>query len=364
VTREVSNNVAQVRQRKGWSASTLAAKAGVTRQAIYAIESGAYVPNTAVSLRLAEVLEVSMDSLFRLAVKDSCDDLLAKCEPDIKLGTQVQLGRVDGELVAVAPSSPGCYLPVSDAVTGPRAGKKIRVRPHARDNRLENRLIIAGCDPATSILARYLQRAGVEAVLVHRNSAESLSLLKNKSVHIAGTHLGDASAISSRFSRNTVTITSLATWQEGLITGGSHSQRIKSVEDLARKQIRFVNREKGAGTRLLLDNALARLGIKASQIRGYQREAPGHLAAAAEVNTGAADCCIATEVAARAFGLTFIPLTTARYDLVIRRADLDLPPMRAFFDVLTDARFRRELSASARYDTALTGTQVVSNSAN
>ncbi len=357
---EIANNLAALRKRARWSASALATEIGISRQAIYAMEAGTYVPNTAVALQLAQTLGVGVEEIFRLESQPASNILLAHCDADIQSGMAVQLGRINGRLVAVQPSPPEWYLPASDAVADSAAQTgRVKVRVHRSQPDLENHLIIAGCDPATSILSRHLQRAGVEPILVHRNSSQALSLLKQGRVHIAGTHLHDDSAIPKSFARSAVTIVSFATWEEGLIVAPGNPKRIKTVEDLARKSVRFVNREQGAGTRLLLDNELRRLHIAPPQIRGYDREAPGHLAAALHVRNGTADGCIATEAAARAFGLTFVPLQTARYDLVMRRQHLNLPGMRALCDTITRADFRRELTASTSYDTTVTGARVL-----
>ena len=272
----------------------------------------------------------------------------------------LQLARVDGRLIAAPPTPLDCYLPAGDALAGSTVtAGRVRVRVHRQEDTFDDRLLIAGRDPAMSILARHLQRHRVQAVLVHQNSSNSLSLLKQGRVHIAGTHLRGESAITSRFSRTAVAVVSFATWQEGLVTAAGNPKRIKSIEDLTRKGIRFVNREVGAGTRQLLDDMLAGLHIRGSQVRGYNREAPSHLAGASEVKTGTADCCIATEAAARVFGLTFIPLQTARYDLVFRRAHQELPTVRALLDAIVESNFRRELSAAAAYDTGVTGARVL-----
>lgn len=359
---EITNNLAQIRKRNGYSASLLAAEVGVSRQAIYAIEAGAYMPNTALSLRLAQALGVSIDDIFQLKKQParSVKANLIAGHADLQPGQMLQLARVNHRLLAALPAPLDWYLPASDAVAGSIAvAGRVQVRVHRQEDMFDDRVVIAGCDPAMSILARHLQTAGVRAILVHQNSANSLSLLKKGCVHVAGTHLRGDSAIRNRFSQQAIAVVSFANWQEGLVTAAGNPKRIKKIEDLARKGIRFVNRELGAGTRLLVDTALARLHMKPSQIHGYDCEAPGHLAAALQVKTGVADCCIATEAAARVFGLAFVPLETARYDLVIHRSHLALPAVRALLDTIVRSNFRRELSGSAGYDTAVTGTRVL-----
>jgi molybdate-binding protein len=234
------------------------------------------------------------------------------------------------------------------------------------ERQFQNRVLIAGCDPAISVLARYVQTAGSELVLAHRNSSQALELLKERYVHVAGTHLRDESsgesnlpAIARLFPRNSVAVVSFAVWEEGIVTARGNPKAIRGVEDLARPDVTIVNREAGAGSRELLDAHLKRLKIAASTIRGYRVEAPGHLPAAWKVQTGEADACIATRAAARLFGLGFVPLVSERYDLAIRRQHLDLPGIRALLDVLNRSQFRRELDSLGGYDTTAAGQRML-----
>ncbi len=181
------------------------------------------MPNTALSLRLAQALGVNIEELFRLkhvTERQTGHSLKADLLPSRSEscpGQMVQLCRMDGRLIAAQPAPLDWYLPPTDGVIGSKASAgKVQVRPHQSNETFDNRLIIAGCDPAMSLLARRLQTAGVQAVLVHQNSSSALSLLKQGRVHIAGTHLRDPSAIHSRFSRNAVAVISFAIWQEGL----------------------------------------------------------------------------------------------------------------------------------------------------
>ena len=137
----------------------------------------------------------------------------------------------------------------------------------------------------------------------------------------------------------------------------SRTRNIKSVADLAGSSIRIVNRELGSGSRALLDLELKRAGVDAHQVRGYQQLVDGHLSAAWHVQAGLADCCVATEASARAFDLGFVPLTTERYDLVIRRRHLDLAGIQILLDTLNRASFRRELESLGGYDTRATGSR-------
>jgi molybdate-binding protein len=231
---------------------------------------------------------------------------------------------------------------------------------------LANRILVAGCDPGISVLARHVLRAGVELVVAPRNSSQALMLLKQGAVHVAGTHLRDEAsgesnlpAIHRIFARNTVAVVTLAVWEEGLVLAPGNPKSIRSVADFARRDVGIVNRETGAGSRLLLDAHLDRLGLAGPKVRGYDRLAGGHLPAAWQVRAGAVDCCIATRAAARVFGLDFIPLASERYDLAIRRQHRDHPPVAALLDTLNRASFRRELEGLGGYDTSAAGRRLL-----
>jgi molybdate-binding protein len=116
-----------------------------------------------------------------------------------------------------------------------------------------------------------------------------------------------------------------------------------------------MNREKGSGSRDLLDTGLRQFGIEAENVRGYDAIAYSHLAAAFTVASGAADCCIAPRSAARCFGLGFIPLAAERFDLALAQASLNLPATRALLDTLNRSHLQKKLHSIAGYDTSHTG---------
>jgi molybdate-binding protein/DNA-binding XRE family transcriptional regulator len=375
---EIENHLGTLRQKRGISAAQLARTVGVTRQTIYAMEAGSYVPNTAVALRLAQALEVKVEDLFTLPQAEptglrSEEVTLLPGSEALHPGQPVQLCRVNKRLVASPPSPVPWYFPVSDAVviSAPAAGKvpkngrtDVQIFDAADDFR--NRILIAGCDPGISVLAHHLQSAGVELVLAHRNSSQSLKLLKEGCVHIAGTHLRDETSgesnlpeIGRMFPKNAVAVITFAVWEEGIVTAQANPKNIHGIDDLARRDVTIVNREQGAGSRALLDSALKRLGMDSKNVRGYNRIAPGHLQAAWQVQSGQADCCIATRAASRVFGLGFIPLVSERYDLAIRRQHLDMPSIQVLLDTLNRSNYRRELESLGGYDTRAAGQRLL-----
>jgi molybdate-binding protein/DNA-binding XRE family transcriptional regulator len=373
-TQRIETHLGALRRKRGLSAIQLAAAAGVSRQTIYAMEAGTYVPNTAVALRLAQALHATVEELF--ALPDAAAQPALRAEratllpgsPALQTGQPVQLCQVDRRLIASAPSAIPWYFPATDAVVDDESAPKGKaaVRIFGAEEDFANRILVAGCDPGISVLSRHALAAGTELVLAHRNSSQALALLKEGAVHVAGTHLRDEAsgesnlpAVARLFPKNSVAVVSFAVWEEGILIARGNPKNIRGIEDLVREDIVIVNRERGAGSRALLDSQLKKLGLDGAQINGYEITAPGHLPAAWQVQSGAADCCLATRAAARIFGLGFIPLVTERYDLVVRRRHLDLPRMQNLLDTLSRSRFRRELEGLGGYDTKVAGDRLL-----
>ena len=368
----IQNNLAHYRQKRGLSAIQLAREIGVSRQTIYAMETGSYVPNTLLALKLARSLDVTVEDLFRLeetelAAKTEAVELLPS-DQEPQAGLPVQLCDVDSRLVAVLPTPIAWSLPPADGVlveAGKRAGRG-KVQLFQDEKHFRRRLLIAGCDPGISVLLRHLQREGVEAVVSYRNSSQSLDLLKRGLIHVAGTHLRDEAtgesnlpAVRRQFPKGSVAVISYAIWQEGIVVARGNPKNIKGVEDLGRRDVSIVNREAGSGSRFLLDSHLDRAGVAPDSVRGYQNMASGHLPAAWQVKNGLVDCCLATKTAACVFGLDFIPLQNERYDLVIREENLSHPGVQILLDTLGRTAFRRELEGLGGYDTRIAGDRLV-----
>jgi molybdopterin molybdotransferase/putative molybdopterin biosynthesis protein len=354
----VRNRLAEVRQKRCVAAAELARRAGISRQTIYAMEAGDYIPNTAVALKLARELEVPVEELFRLESDRAEPPRTVETEligaGDRFAGSPIEICRVNGKLVGVpALTAPWQLVPADGLLVD--AGRSTVQLFEEEPN--EPRLLAAGCDPATSVLARHLARAGVRLVTAAVNSSVALDLLKRRLVHVAGTHLKDeASALRTQFPRKGVAVFAFAVWEEGLVLARGNPKGIRGVADLAQADVRLAPREAGSGSRQLLDRELAAAGIPARAVRGYDElPAAGHLPAAWRVYNGMADCCVATRSAARAFGLDFVPLASERYDLVIRREHLATTAVERLLDTLAQAAFRRELEGLCGYDTRETG---------
>jgi putative molybdopterin biosynthesis protein len=148
-----------------------------------------------------------------------------------------------------------------------------------------------------------------------------------------------------------------ARWQEGLLTREADRARIRGVSDLARKDVRVVAREAGAGAQRLLERAMASAGVPVRVAQRAPVRAAGHLDVARVIAQGGADVGIATADAAHAFGLRFVPLADERYDLIIPSALLTDVRLARLFDMLASQAFRRDLDALG-YDTTRAGQTV------
>jgi len=364
----------EIREQRGVSAAELAKLTAVSRQTIYAIEAGDYVPNTSLALHLAKILEVRVEDLFQLEADLPAPpapvnvELLSEKQHASK-GQPVQLCRVGKRMMGVAASAQPLMLPMADGVVVENGARNHQARVQVFPGEMEEskRLLVAGCDPGMSLLAHHLARyQGVDLVVAPSTSQQALEWLRQGKVHVAGSHLRDTPSgeynvplVQRLFARGAVKVVTFAIWEQGLVVESGNPKNIRGVEDLARKDVRIVNREKGAGSRALLDLKLQEAGIAAGKLNGYGRVALGHLPAALAVSLGEADCCIAPRSAARAFGLAFLPLATERYDLVVRRQFLRMPAVEALLDLLHRAAIRRKLEMLAGYDTSHTGDVLV-----
>jgi len=369
VKSRVASRLGEIRKSRGVGASDLARRVQVSRQTIYAIEAGTYVPNTEVALNLARELEVTVDELFSL------EDASAKSPESISAevlsanaavkGQPVRICQIGSKWVSVPVSATPYYMAEADGVIN-RAGRsngRADVVVFAKDEASQKRLALAGCDPATGLLSRMVEKiSGVEIVSAAASSKLALTWLSEGKVHIAGSHLEDPKSgefnlpfIRKQFPGEDFSVITFARWEEGFVIAPGNPKGIKKIEDLGKKSVRFVNRELGSGSRALLDKLLAGAAMPGSAVQGYDRIAFGHLAAAYSVVSHEADACLATRSAAQAFRLDFVPLHSERYDLVLRRRTMELPAVRAFVDVLQRATLRRKLEVLAGYDTSQTG---------
>jgi putative molybdopterin biosynthesis protein len=301
------------------------------------------------------VLDATVEDLFALENEEKPAADVRAFEPlddtvTFEPGEPIQICRVGRRAIGIAPPLVPSWLPMADGIVG-NSGNSASMAGEPDD---ANRLLIAGCDPALSLLARHAREAGIDVVLASGNSARSLEWLRAGKIDIAGSHLNDPIDGGRAFS-----VVTFAFWEEGFVVRRGNPKAIRGAADLANPQVRFVNREEGSGSRRLFDSLMEAAGMKASKVKGSDAIVPGHLAAAWAVASGAADCCIAAGSAARRFGLDFIPLAAERFELVLHKRDLTKKAVQGVLDVLNRARFRRQLETIAGYDVSRAGETVV-----
>jgi molybdate-binding protein/DNA-binding transcriptional regulator YhcF (GntR family) len=220
-------------------------------------------------------------------------------------------------------------------------------------------------DPAISLIADHFPGVAPDHTLrvTFAGSLGGLIALAEGEADVAGSHLWDeeSGAYNRPFVRRLlpgrrVALLTLAHRRLGLIVPPANPAGVKGLEDLARPGMRFVNRQRGAGTRVWLDSRLRQLEIAPRQISGYDQEVPTHSAVAVAVAEGRADVGLGVEAAALAYELDFVPLTTERYDLVIPADTWTTPPIQALADWLAGEQARTAIARLGGYETAETGT--------
>jgi len=368
------NRLRVVRLQHTFSQGELAVRAGVTRQAISSIESNLYLPTTAVALRLASVLACRVEDLFSLAQPDEVVEgtfIGAFSSTGKTASTRVKVSTV-GKRIVVRPVN-GLGEVLSFTVPGDgflvdetgRTGGKVRVRL-SRDRRaIEQEISVAGCDPAIFLAGEHLRRQRDQTSVVGwaMGSMAALRALQQGEVHVAGLHLFDPSTGESNlpFLRRVLKgsgyeVVTFATWEEGLLVRPGNPKSIRSAGDLAEPTVRLVNREEGAGARLLLDQRLRAAGIDARAVKGYEQMVASHVEVARAVAGNQADVGVGIRSTAQLFGLDFMPLQTARYDLVVPKAYLKShPTLSHLFETLVSRQFRSEIDSLGGYDTQDTG---------
>ncbi len=371
IAADKSGAVKGARAAAGLSQSELARRAGISRQALGAIESGAYQPGVTVALKLARELGRTVEELFagedEAAAPVSAAWIGDETHPEPSPGARVALGRVGGRVIATPRPAPALSLAAAAGLVAGASGRRVSVEAFRTSGEIDSTLLVAGCDPGVSILADWLvrYRAAVSVVAIPCSSRAALEALAEGRVHVAGVHIRDprtgeynVAPARKRLGRRRAVFVNFARWEIGLGVRPERAAAVRGVGDLARPGIRIVNRELGSGARLALDEMLEKAGLEARSLAGYGRELGGHLEVAAAVRAGEADAGVTIRVAAEAYGLGFIPLREERYDLVVPASELEWPPVKAMLDALNSARFGRELSGLCAYDTSATGTVI------
>ena len=294
------------------------------------------------------------DDFVRVVVGKVGDKLLAA---PLSRGAGVITSLVQADGLALVPSG----------TQGMEAGEKIQVRMYRNRSEIEKTILAIGSHDLTlDLIAQFLAEHDRRLASANVGSQGGLVALKRGEAHIAGSHLLDPkdgtyniSYIRQYMPDIPVKVVALVGRDQGLIVKKGNPKGIKSLKDLTRHEVQFVNRQRGAGTRVLLDYHLNLMTVSKESIAGYYQEEYTHLGVASAVASGRADCGLGVAAAAQALDLDFIPLFQERYDLVIPKQFAEDELLAPLFDLLADARFREAVSKLKGYDVSVMGTLIL-----
>jgi len=296
-----------------------------------------------------------------------------------KLGVEeflrVKLGEVGGRIVATPlPRGAGTITSITEAdgiiripnhVEGINDTERVSaelLRPLAAIRRTI--VIVGSHDNSLDVLADQLKAGHSELTLSssHVGSMGGLMAIKRGVCHLAGIHLLDTedgsyniSYLKKYLPDTAVKLIHLVQRDQGLIVKPGNPKEIHGIEDLGRKDVSFINRQVGSGTRILLDYKLNQLGIKADAINGYQNEEFTHMAVAVSVLSGSEDAGLGIYAAAKALELYFMPVVTEQYDLVIPLEYFETEALQILLEIINSPAFKQRVEALGGYSTEKTG---------
>lgn len=289
---------------------------------------------------------------------------------------RVVVGKV-GEKTLAAPIARGAgvitslvradgLVVLSRGVQGVEAGESVDVRLMRSPREIEQTIFCIGShDVILDLLAQHLSEHERRLVSANVGSQGGLVALRRGEAHLAGAHLLDPETgeynlpyLKRYLPGVPVKVVGFVHREQGLIVRRGNPKGIRSLQDLLREDVIFINRQRGAGTRVLLDYHLNSMKIEPNQVHGYDDEEYTHLAVAAAVASGRADCGLGIPAAAQALELDFVPLFHERYDLVIPQVHAESDLLRPLFELLESQLFQNAVEALPGYDTRIMGTLI------
>lgn len=291
-------------------------------------------------------------------------------KPGLTEFIRVTLGRVGDKIIATPlPRAAGAItslvkadglLVVPALSEGLEEDRPVTAELLVRPEELGGTLVVLGShDNTLDLLATQLRRRDPRLRLAsgHVGSQGGLAALARGRAHFGGCHLFDPESgeynipyIRRLLPGLRLKLINLAWRQQGLMVAPGNPKQIRTLRDLARAGVRFINRQRGAGTRVLLDHLLREEGLSPADLQGYEREEYTHMAVAVNVLSGAADVGLGILAAARALGLEFIPLRPERYDLVVPETTFADPRFQILLEVIRSREFREAARALGGYD--------------
>jgi putative molybdopterin biosynthesis protein len=289
---------------------------------------------------------------------------------------RVTVGRV-GERLVTTPLARGAGVITSlvradgivlipAGVQGIVAGEDVVVRLYRSLAEIERTVVALGSHDLTiDLLGQFLAERGGRLTSANLGSLGGLIALQRGEAHLAGSHMLDPETgeynlgyVQKYLPDTPVVLLGLVSREQGLIVTRGNPQQIKSLQDLTREGITFINRQRGSGTRFLLDYHLEQLGVAADNVSGYDHEEYSHLMIAAAIASGRVSCGLGIRAAAEALDLDFIPLFKERYDLVIPDVHYSSDKLAPLLELLQDEAFRQAVAELPGYDVDPMGEEI------
>lgn len=288
---------------------------------------------------------------------------------------RIKLGKVGDKIVAT-PLSRGAgatmslvkadgILEVPQNIEGIEKQSEVEIKLLKDEEEINNTIVCIGShDPIIDVIADLMQVKGGAYYLssAHVGSMGGIMALKNNETHIAPIHLLDmetgkynVSYIKKYIGNRPMALIKCVKRIQGIIVPKGNPNNIKSIKDIRDKKLKFVNRQRGAGTRLLFDYNLKKLNISPKEIQGYEREEYTHLQVAAAISNGDCDCGLGIYSAATMMGLDFIPICNEEYDIVIFKEFLNMESIKEFINIIKSDKFKEKLDELGGYDYSESG---------
>lgn len=312
---------------------------------------------------VAQILNISKNTVYELIKRGEL--------PSYRVGRKVRIDEIDIEEYKNKSRTHAKLSPINpekiiNETVNERNSKKLLPMSNYK-----NDFIICGQDILLDVLARHLEKHanGLQTLRRFIGSYNGLVELYRGNVNIATAHLwdGDTGVYNIPYVRRILpgvpcVIVHLVCRMQGFYVAKGNPKNITTWKDLTRSDVLMINRERGCGVRVLIDEKLCKLGIPWQSINGYENEELSHLAVASTVARGDADVAVGNEKAAlQVQNVQFIPIQKERYDLIIKKDDIDKPQFQAILEILNSKEFKEELRGIGGYDLSDTGKIVAQN---
>ena len=323
---------------------------------------------------IEQILKPIIEKWFRSGAKEEKELDAVLTRPVVsglkyKEYVRVRMGYVGDRLMA-SPLSRGAgvvssFMKADGIITVPQntegyeAGERVKVRLMTDEARLKNTLVVIGShDPLLDELSDMLHRADTSLFMSssHVGSMGGIMAVRRGEAHAAGCHLIDTAKgeynlafMRKYFPKHNVHLISCVGRQQGLMLASGNPKNIRKFSDIAGENINYVNRQKGSGTRILMDYLMEREGIEPGSIYGYDREELTHTSVAAQIASGSADAGMGIYSAAQLYGLDFLPICIEEYDLIIPDTAWNTPMVNRLIETLKSNEFKEKLLAMGGY---------------